>query len=432
MIVPIILFGQGPMNGYGIGNFQSWQSPSQGGMVSLGLTPSFQNGVSLSNPSTWQQLKYTHFSIAYYGLESDLRKMNIKNGFSTLQSGQLIIPIKQSSALGIGIHPYTYQQVALLDTIYPDMLAFGDTLDLMRGYYQAGGIIALDLSVALTLFEGNRIGATFQLLFGSSRQHEKLLLNQVPVTETSRMSYSGLNIEFFINRSFSKNLDMYFQMGIPVEPLDVVYTDFYPFDDTNKNTYHDYTYNLLNPGYDFPHPQDTPNAKKIRIKNIYQPASLAIGLSRLLSERFQLSLEMKTSKDFADYPIDFPIILNQRINNKHATSVGLIWFSNDLSTQFSDKFSIRSGLTYKSYITDSWDADQNNRIENIDPITEVGGALGFGFKFKAVGNQIDVSYYYGIRIHPLNFVGDFGEERIQELHVGISLADLWFVSRRQR
>ncbi|MEC7848548.1 MAG: hypothetical protein VX736_02440, partial [Candidatus Neomarinimicrobiota bacterium] len=105
MIVPIILFGQGPMNGYGIGNFQSWQSPSQGGMVSLGLTPSFQNGVSLSNPSTWQQLKYTHFSIAYYGLESDLRKMNIKDGFSTLQSGQLIIPIKQSSALGIGIHP---------------------------------------------------------------------------------------------------------------------------------------------------------------------------------------------------------------------------------------------------------------------------------------------------------------------------------------
>ena len=358
MIVPIILFGQGPMNGYGIGNFQSWQSPSQGGMVSLGLTPSFQNGVSLSNPSTWQQLKYTHFSIAYYGLESDLRKMNIKNGFSTLQSGQLIIPIKQSSALGIGIHPYTYQQVALLDTIYPDMLAFGDTLDLMRGYYQAGGIIALDLSVALTLFEGNRIGATFQLLFGSSRQHEKLLLNQVPVTETSRMSYSGLNIEFFINRSFSKNLDMYFQMGIPVEPLDVVYTDFYPFDDTNKNTYHDYTYNLLNPGYDFPHPQDTPNAKQIRIKNIYQPASLAIGLSRLLSERFQLSLEMKTSKDFADYPIDLPMILNHRINIKQVASIGCIWLHNNLSVLISDKFTIRSGLNFKKYIMDGWDSVQ--------------------------------------------------------------------------
>ena len=432
MIVPIILFGQGPMNGYGIGNFQSWQSPSQGGMVSLGLTPSFQNGVSLSNPSTWQQLKYTHLSISYYGLASNLKEMNVKNGFSTLQSGQLIIPIKQSSALGIAIHPYTYQQVALLDTIYPDMLAFGDTLDLMRGYYQAGGIIALDLSVALTLFEGNRIGATFQLLFGSSRQHEKLLLNQVPVTETSRMSYSGLNIEFFINRSFSKNLDMYFQMGIPVEPLDVVYTDFYPFDDTNKNTYHDYTYNLLNPGYDFPHPQDTPNAKQIRIKNIYQPASLAIGLSRLLSERFQLSLEMKTSKDFADYPIDLPMILNHRINIKQVASIGCIWLPNNLSVLMSDKFTIRSGLNFKKYIMDGWDSVQKVKIQNVDPITEFGGAIGLGYKFKAVGNQVDISYYYGIRHHPLTLRHDFGDERVQQLQVGISLADLWFVKRRQR
>ena len=55
-----------------------------------------------------------------------------------------------------------------------------------------------------------------------------------------------------------------------------------------------------------------------------------------------------------------------------------------------------------------------------------------GGLFKAVGNQIDLSYYYGIRSHPLSFVGDLGEERIQELQVGVTLADLWFVRRRQR
>ncbi|GIT74647.1 MAG: hypothetical protein Ct9H300mP29_6410 [Candidatus Neomarinimicrobiota bacterium] len=81
IIVPIILLGQGPMNGYGIGNFQSWQSPSQGGMVSLGLTPSFQNGVSLSNPSTWQQLKYTHLSISYYGFGIELERNECKKWF---------------------------------------------------------------------------------------------------------------------------------------------------------------------------------------------------------------------------------------------------------------------------------------------------------------------------------------------------------------
>ena len=432
LLAPLLLFGQGPMNGYGLGNIQTWRFPSQGGMTSLGLIPSFHKGVSLMNPSTWPQLKYTYLSIAYNGLESNLTNLNARNGFSSIQSGQLIVPIKQLSALGISIHPYTYQQVALSDTIYPDMLAFGDTLDIQRRYDQAGGIMALNFSAAMTVFKDARIGASLQLLFGSSRQHKKLFLDQIPITETSRMSYSGLNAELFLHRSFSRAFDIYIHLGIPIEPLDAIYTNLHPFDDTNKNAYHDYTYNFLNPGYDFPHPQDVPKAEQIRIKDIYEPASIAIGLSGLLTDRLQLSIETKNEKDFADYPIHFPIILNQRINNKHVTSVGLIWFSNDLSTQFSDKFSIRSGLTYKSYITDSWDADQNNRIENIDPITEVGGALGFGFKFKAVGNQIDVSYYYGIRIHPLTFVGDFGEERIQELQVGISLADLWFVRRRQR
>ena len=225
---------------------------------------------------------------------------------------------------------------------------------------------------------------------------------------------------------------MYFQLGIPVEPLDVVYTDFYPFDDTNKNTYHDYTYGLLNPGYDFPHPQDTPNAKQVRIKNIYQPASLAIGLSRLLSERFQLSLEMKTSKDLANYPIDLPMILNHRINFKQVASIGCIWLPNNLSVLVSDRFTIRSGLNLKKYIMDGWDSVQKVKIQNVDPITEFGGAIGFGFKFKAVGNQVDISYYYGIRHHPSTLRHDFGDERVQQLQVGISLADLWFVKRRQR
>ena len=81
---------------------------------------------------------------------------------------------------------------------------------------------------------------------------------------------------------------------------------------------------------------------------------------------------------------------------------------------------------------DGWDSVQKVKIQNVDPITEFGGAIGFGYKFKAVGNQVDISYYYGIRHHPLTLRHDFGDERVQQLQVGISLADLWFVKRRQR
>jgi hypothetical protein len=62
-------------------------------------------------------------------------------------------------------------------------------------------------------------------------------------------------------------------------------------------------------------------------------------------------------------------------------------------------------------------------------VSEVGGSLGFGFKFKAVGNQVDLNYYIGNRKYS---DGTFKREIIQQMQVGVSLGDLWFVKRRQK
>ena len=69
-----LLFSQGTLNSFGIGSHQNWSSPSQGGIGSIGLVPSFQNNVSLSNPATWSNLKFTHLSVSYNGLESRINK----------------------------------------------------------------------------------------------------------------------------------------------------------------------------------------------------------------------------------------------------------------------------------------------------------------------------------------------------------------------
>jgi len=83
-----------------------------------------------------------------------------------------------------------------------------------------------------------------------------------------------------------------------------------------------------------------------------------------------------------------------------------------------DKLSFKFGLTYYNHILN----DQTSSI------TEVGGSLGLGFKFKPVGNQIDINYYLGFREYP-----DIADaELVQQVQVGISLADLWFVKRRQK
>ena len=60
--------------------------------------------------------------------------------------------------------------------------------------------MALDLSLSSSLFRGNNIGFTMQLLFGSSRQNKSLILNQIPYTQASRLNYSGINSTLYISQ----------------------------------------------------------------------------------------------------------------------------------------------------------------------------------------------------------------------------------------
>ena len=226
-----LLFSQGTLNSFGIGNHQKWNSPSQGGIGSIGLVPSFQNEVSLSNPATWSNLKFTHLSVSYNGIESKINNKKASNGFSNLQSAQLIIPIKKKYSLGIELHPYAYQQVILSDTLYDDILVFEDTISIKKEYEQAGGIMALDLSMSASLFKGNNLGLTMQLLFGSSRQNNSLILNQIPYSQTSRLNYSGVNSSIYISQNSSLG-NFYFKSSFSLNPLEAIYTKMYPYDDT--------------------------------------------------------------------------------------------------------------------------------------------------------------------------------------------------------
>ena len=54
--------------------------------------------------------------------------------------------------------------------------------------------------------------------------------------------------------------------------------------------------------------------------------------------------------------------------------------------------------------------------------------MGVGFKFKHVSNQIDFNYYFGLEKYPFAL----NKELIQQLQVSLSLADIWFIKRRQK
>ena len=67
------------------------------------------------------------------------------------------------------------------------------------------------------------------------------------------------------------------------------------------------------------------------------------------------------------------------------------------------------------------------KYDEVD-IEELGFSFGVGFKFKPVGNQINLNYYFGNR----KFSNIAEKEFTQQIQVGISLADIWFVKRRQK
>ena len=422
-----LCLSQGPFNSYGIGDLQDWNSASAGGSSSLGLVSSYRQNISLSNPTTWPNLKYTFLSLSYSGFESSL-KNNSKNGYSNLQSAQLIIPIKNKYAIGIELHPYSYQKIDMIDSLGNDLIAFEDTLDLQKQFVQAGGVMAFDISASTSIFSRTNLALTFQLLFGSSRQSKNLLVDEIPYAISSRLNYSGVNTILFL-KHYAFGYDFFLRSQFAFKPLEAVQTKLYPYFDTNKNGYHDFSYDYLNPGYDFPNPNDVPGPEQSRISNIHEPLSFSFGVSNTIYQRFQVSFEYQKSKENASYSNQIPNGFNKRIIENDKISFGAIWYPNKQSFKFLDNLTFRSGLFFNNFATDELSDDRIIRIKSKNSVTEFGYSIGFGYKFKAVGNQIDFAYNSSLKSFEAS---DFSEEWLRGFQIGISIADIWFIKRRQR
>ena len=422
-----LCLSQGPFNSYGIGDLQDWNSASAGGSSSLGLVSSYRQNISLSNPTTWPNLKYTFLSLSYSGFESAL-KNNSKNGYSNLQSAQLIIPIKNKYALGIELHPYSYQKIDMIDSLSNDLIAFEDTLALQKQFVQAGGVMAFDISASTSIFSRTNLALTFQLLFGSSRQSKNLLVDEIPYAISSRLNYSGVNTILFL-KHYAFGYDFFLRSQFAFKPLEAIQTKLYPYFDTNKNGYHDFSYDYLNPGYDFPNPNDVPGPEQSRISNIHEPLSFSFGVSNTIYQRFQVSFEYQKSKENASYSNQIPNGFNKRIIENDKISFGAIWYPNKQSFKFLDNLTFRSGLFFNNFATDELSDDSMIRIKSKNSVTEFGYSIGFGYKFKAVGNQIDFAYSSSLKSFEAS---DFSEERLKGFQIGISIADIWFIKRRQR
>jgi len=416
-IIPLIpclslLVGQGTMNGFGLGHYYENQGIISAGNGLNSLVPGFQSDVSLSNPSTWHHLKFTHLSLSYSGDENTISDLPLLNRYSGLSYASWIVPIKSKGSFGLALVPYADQRITLTDTDTTSFIAFDDTLNLLYFFDRSGGVMAFKVGTSYLIRENLGVGLSVDMLFGSSRQNESVFFDGSSIIQTSRTRYSGVLGEVFISWALQEKINLFASVKQALRALDGIYTEKHLFDDANGNGYHDYG----NP--DFPFADSVSAKDEIRLPGIHKPEKFSFGVQSKLNKQTSISFEFSSARDQGTIPDFLTLPLDDWINRSNDFKLSLVKFPNDISLNLVDKISFRTGLMYKSHT-----------LHSKTNVSEVGGSLGFGFKFKTVGNQVDLNYYIGNRKY-----SDitFKTEIIQQMQVGVSLGDLWFVKRRQK
>ena len=175
------------MNGFGIGHYSSYQGIGNAVDGMTELTPAFQKEVSLSNPSTWHNLKFAYLSMSYSGNENLLNESSVMNGYSSLSNAIWVVPIKSNSSIGLSLSPYSDQRVSLVDQDTSYFQAFDSTYGFVRSFDRSGGILSFRISTSYKLSEKVSLGYNHSILFGSSRQNEAIFFGGSSIIQSSSL-----------------------------------------------------------------------------------------------------------------------------------------------------------------------------------------------------------------------------------------------------
>ena len=410
-----MLFSQSTMNGYGYGMFSHNNDSSSLGSGSIGLLPTFQNNVSLSNPSTWHNMPFTFLSLSFEGQNNSFDDQSFSN--SNLSSAKFIIPAKQKLSIGITFSPFLSRQLTVSDTTYQTFVfSETDTLQYSRSNETSGGSSMMQFAVGYNLNEKDDIGVALDVLFGSSRSVRNLIIDNTDHLLQSRDYFTGSLLGlYYTTKRFSykdKPLLLALNYNFSLNPVDVRNESYQAFIDVNSNNYHD--------SADYPTasqaltPTDNTFTDEIKISN------LKIGLDYEIYDHYHLQFEFDQWNNKGNNNL-LSSVYPGYIKGKSRLNVSLSKFSKYLANNTFEKINFRSGIFFGNYDIKS------TGLEKLSNVNEVGLAIGFGVRFGLTNNQLDLGYNFIQRDN----IYKVGVENIQAFNVGISIGDLWFVKRRE-
>jgi len=401
------LFSQSTMNGYGYGMFSQNDEAAILGSGSVGLLPSFKNDVSLSNPSTWHKLSFTYLNTSFESQSNKFGSSSSKN--SGLASAKLIIPSKQKISFGLTFKPLFSREITIVDSTFNEFIFAGsDTLDYSRSNKTGGGSSMAQFAVGYKLTDTDDIGLGIDVIFGSSRSSQNLIIDSDDHLLQSRDYFSGSLIEFYYTtRRFSFNdnpLVLSLNYNFSLNDIDVENESYQAFLDLNSNNYHD--------SQDYPNVAAALMPTNTIFKNEISISDFKAGIDYEFAERYHAQLEVQSWNNNGKNALSSSLYPGY-IEGKSKINIGFLKFAKPYST---DKFHFRAGLSFSDY-----------EIKNLDNVKEVGLGLGVGIEFGLMRNQIDIGYNLVNRDNIYNV----GSETVQSFNVGVSIGDLWFVKRRK-
>ncbi|HIL86839.1 MAG TPA: hypothetical protein EYG56_04315 [Candidatus Marinimicrobia bacterium] len=395
------------MNGYGYGMFSQNDEAAILGSGSVGLLPSFKNDVSLSNPSTWHKLSFTYLNTSFESQSNKFGSSSSKN--SGLSSAKLIIPSKQKISFGLTFKPLFSREITVVDSTFDEFIFAGsDTLDYSRSNKTGGGSSMAQFAVGYKLTDTDDIGLGIDVIFGSSRSSQNLIIDSDDHLLQSRDYFSGSLIEFYYTtRRFSFNdnpLVLSLNYNFSLNDIDVENESYQAFLDLNSNNYHD--------SQDYPNVAAALMPTNAIFKNEISISDFKAGVDYEFAERYHAQLEVQSWNNNGKNALSSSLYPGY-IEGKSKINIGFLKFAKPYSAE---KFHFRAGLSFSDY-----------DIKNLDNVKEVGLGLGVGIEFGLMRNQIDIGYNLVNRDNIYNV----GSETVQSFNVGVSIGDLWFVKRRK-
>ena len=399
-----VVFSQNILSGYGYGSSKLQSSPSSLAL-SNSLLPSFKNDVALSNPSSWHNLAFVHLNTA-----ADLQQSIYEDFSSTnfsLSSVKLIVPWKNEISFGISFEPFLEREIVTDDSTSTKISLSDQEINYKRTNTSSGGPSIAKFSFGNKLNDFESIGLSFGYIFGSSRLTRKLNVDSENYLVQSRDFFSGSLLELYFSTSRlnkSGKIDLFLGYGMSLNDLDIENNSYQVFLDLNNNNSHD--------NNDYPSVSQSLPPEITFYDNEIKISDIRIGLDYEFSLRKHLQFEYANFRDSGNHSSNSSLF-SSFVSGKEKFSLSYAKFAKPLSR---DRINFRSSINYQDF-----------DVENFQKVSEIGLGIGLGINFGITGNQIDFGYNVSKRKNVLNK----NDELLQIFSIGVSIADLWFVKRRE-